>query len=412
MKFVCVVLFLFVDFLAMAAPHGAVVAGDASVAERGVSVDGDSADFVRASIIISSQDVPIYSALGHCAIRMQCPSAGLDYCFSLELEPDVHDYIKYFQGRMKAAFYADSTEAFVKRMRMVGRGIRQYELNLTLPEKRLLWKLLDEDMMSGQVHDFNLINTNCVQVSLDAIERALISDRMVYDVPPILEMRSGEIMRDACRYSPWTEFLFASIAGAVMDRRVPLESCLSPETIVILLGRSHFVDKESGESRPVFKGSPTTLLDEARKPADVWFTPAVCFLLLLVAVVAVTVGEKWWRWRRAAMVTDGALLALQTLVGLLLVYMAVSANIFGSRWNWYLIPFNPIPAVLWLTCRKRSWYVWTYPTYTAILVLFVCATPLSVQLDLPHALLCAAMAVRTAAHIKVPRGQTAGADAK
>lgn len=388
----------------MAIPHKAVADESASVTERAVSAEGDSVDFVRASIIISSQDVPIYSALGHCAIRMQCPSAGLDYCFSLELEPDVNDYIKYFQGRMKAAIYADPTEAFVEKMRIKGRGIVQYELNLTLPEKRLLWKLLDEEMMSGQMHDFNLINTNCVQASLDIIERALTSDRVAYNVPPILEKKSGESLRDACRYSPWTEFLFTSIAGAIMDHRVPLKSCLSPETIVILLGQSHFVDMESGESRPVFKGKPTTLLAQDREPADVWFTPVVCFLLLLVAVVAVTLGEKCRGWRTAAAVTDCALLILQTLVGLLLIYMAVSANIFGSRWNWYLIPFNPIPAMLWLTCRKRSWYVWTYPTYTAVLVLFVCATPLSVQLDLPHALFCAAMAVRTAAHIKKPKG--------
>lgn len=382
MKIVCAVLFLFSLVTVRAAP-----------------ADSDTLDFVRASIVICSQDVPIYSAFGHCAIRMQCPSAGLDYCFSLELEPGLADYIKYFQGRVRAGIYADPTPEFVENMREEGRGIEQYELNLTLPEKRLLWKQLDEDMMRGQVHEFNLINTNCVQVSLDAIERSLTTDSMAYSVPPVLRMKGGEILRSACRYSPWTEFLLVSIYGAAMDRHAPLANSLSPETIVLLLGRSHLVDIKSGKARPVFRHMPTTLLPKAREPVASWFTPMVCFLVLLVAVVAVTVGERRYGLRKAAMVTDAALLVFQTLVGLLLVYMAVSSNLFGSRWNWYLIPFNPIPALLWLTCRKRSWYPRTYSVYTVILVLFVCATPLSEQTDIPHALICAAMAVRTAAHI-------------
>lgn len=382
MRIVCAVLFLFSLVTARAIPAGS-----------------DTLNFVRASIVICSQDVPIYSAFGHCAIRMQCPSAGLDYCFSLELEPGLGDYIKYFQGRTRAGIHADPTPEFVEAMREDGRGIEQYELNITLPEKRLLWKQLDEDMMRGQVHEFNLFNTNCVQVSLAAIERALTTDSMAYSVPPLLRMKSGGILRSACRYSPWTEFLLVSIYGAAMDRHVPLANCLSPETIVLLLGQSRLVDIKTGKSRPVFRYGATTLLQKTRNPVASWFTPMVCFLILLVAVVAVTVGEKRCGLRKAAMVTDVALLVFQTLVGLLLVYMAVSSNLFGSRWNWYLIPFNPVPALLWLTCRKRNWYPRTYLAYTVILVLFVCATPLSEQTDIPHALLCAAMAVRTAAHI-------------
>lgn len=403
MKIVGAMLFLFVSIMAMAVPQNAIPADDSLASSQAASADSDTLNFVRTSIIISSQDVPIYSALGHCAIRMQCPSADLDYCFSLELEPGLGDYVKYFQGRTLAGIYAEPTREFIEMMRKDGRGIEQYELNLTLPEKRLLWKQLDEDMMRGQVHEFNLINTNCVQVSLTAIERALTTDSIEYNVPSLLRMKSGEILRSACRYSPWTEFLFTSIAGAIMDRHVPIANCLSPETIVLLLGQSRFVDIQSGKSRTVFRHKPTTLLKKTKEPVALWLTPSACFLILFVAVTVITLGEKKYGWHRIAMITDIMMLVFQTLAGMLLVYMAVSSNLFGSRWNWYLIPFNPIPALAWLLCRKRSWYAKTYLAYTAILILFVCATPLSVQLDIPHALLCATMAVRTAAHIKNPR---------
>jgi hypothetical protein len=89
---------------------------------------------------------------------------------------------------------------------------------------------------------------------------------------------------------------------------------------------------------------------------------------------------------------------LQTAAGLLLLYMSTVASLFGTHWNWYIIPFNPVPLVVWLVCRRRRHYGRVYGFYTAVLVLFMLATPLSSQLDWQHQLVVAALAVRTASH--------------
>lgn len=362
--------------------------------------DSDSLNFVRASIVIASPDTPIYSAFGHCALRMQCPSAGLDYCFSLEREPILGDYIKYLSGKNRAGVYAVPITEYLANFSGEGRGVKQYELNLTLPEKRLLWKHLDEAMMLGPVFEFNLMNTNCVQATYTAILQSLLTDSICYDrIPSVILGTAGKAVRYSTRHSPWAEFLFISIGGAAADKPVPLDRSLSPELIIQLFEHTRLVDLKTGKSRPMFRAQPTTLLVKTHEPKASWLTPTVFFALLLAFVAVVTWGEKRLGWHRIARGTDLVLLLLQTLAGLLLVYMAIASNLFGSRWNWYIIPFNPLPALLWLFCRKKAWYPKTYLVWTAVLLLFVLVMPLSDQFDTAHALLCLTLAMRTAAHL-------------
>ena len=52
------------------------------------SLNPDSLDenFVIASVLVASPGGQVYSVFGHTALRMQCPTHGLDYVFSYESE--------------------------------------------------------------------------------------------------------------------------------------------------------------------------------------------------------------------------------------------------------------------------------------------------------------------------------------
>ena len=62
----------------------------------------------------------------------------------------------------------------------------------------------------------------------------------------------------------------------------------------------------------------------------------------------------------------------------------------------YLIPFNPLPFLLWLCFRRKKWYPQLFRIYTLILVVSV---PLlyivTCQADLAHAFISLTLAVRT-----------------
>ena len=359
-----------------------------------VEVLADSSNFVHASLLVAAPADAIYSVFGHCALRMECPSERLDYIFSLEADAGVGDYLKFFAGRAMARVVAVPTAEYLSLYAEEGRSVRAYELNLTHHEKQRLWQLLDEEMVRPPHLRFNLIDTNCVMLCMVMLEQSLIGERLDFgQLPAPMSLDDGSLLRYHARRSPWAEFLFITFAGAACDGRRALEYRLSPEMIIEILQKSALISQH-GDVRPVLKGRDVMLLPQVRKETVAVLTPllAACGLLLLVFIV--TIGEWVRGWRRLPRCVDGAFLFLQTLVGLVLLFAAIVSNLFGTRWNWYLIPFNPLPLLLWLCCRCRGWYPRVYGCYAAVLLLFVAATPLSSQLDLEHALVALSLAVR------------------
>ena len=71
---------------------------------------------------------------------MESPQHHLDYCFSLEMDAQPGDYLKFFTGQSKARVVAVPSPEFINSYAEEGRGVTQHPLNLTIEEKQLLWK--------------------------------------------------------------------------------------------------------------------------------------------------------------------------------------------------------------------------------------------------------------------------------
>ena len=115
----------------------------------------DSSNFVTASLLIASPGEPIYSQLGHAAIRMECPVHNLDFCFSFSEEPGMGGILKFFLGKTDAHMIAIPTAVFINDYRKEGRQVDQYTLSLSTHEKQELWRLLDNDYVDPEMRKFN-----------------------------------------------------------------------------------------------------------------------------------------------------------------------------------------------------------------------------------------------------------------
>ncbi len=355
----------------------------------------DSAHFVTASLLVMTPGEASYSSLGHCALRMECPSAHLDYCFSLEMDTGPDDYARFFTGNAVAGVFGIPTDAFLKPYRDEGRGVTQYELNLTLEEKQLLWKNLDEEMVKPPHLRFNFLNTNCVMMCMMMIEGALIDESIHFDHLPFYMLgNNGAKIRYITQDDPWQEFVYILLAGAACDKDYDIEYCMSPRTIIEVLDSAE-IQTTDGNRRSVLKGGPTSLIKPLASTHSPTLSPFLLFSLLLLAVILITIAKWAMGARTICRLTDVALLVVQTLVGTILLYTSTIANLFGTRWNWYLIPFLPIPILLWLFFHKKPQFNKIYALYSIILGFFICATPLSSQLDWTHQLPVMAMLVRT-----------------
>lgn len=353
----------------------------------------DSSNFVTASLLIASPGEAIYSQLGHAALRMECPVHNLDFCFSFEEEAGMGGIMKFFVGRTDAHMMAVPTGEFLKGFRHDGRQVTQYELNLTLHEKQELWRLLDNDYVDEDMRHFNFLQNNCSSVSLMAIENVVVDETIDFNGwPEQFKLINGAGVRYLTRDYPWLQFWSMTFLGTESDSYWEHEKQVAPELLPDVLRKAEIVDLD-GNHRPIINGGRQILpLKNFAKASSV--TPTWVFGMMLLVVVLITFAQLKWKLQWLGRVLDVLLMALVTAAGFFLIYTSFVSGLFGKHWNWYLIPFNPLPLIIWLIWHKRKGFYKVYLLYTAVLVLFIIATPLSEQLDLPHQLITATIAVR------------------
>ena len=362
----------------------------------------DSSNFVTASMIVASPGEAIYSQLGHSALRMECPRYRLDYCFSFEEEPGMGGIMKFFLGKTDAHMMAVPTAKFLNSFKKEGRQVKQYPLNLTLHEKQELWRLLDNDYVDEDMRKFNFLQNNCSSVSLLAVENVVVDETIDFNGwPEPFKLKNGDILRYQTRDWPWLSFLCISFLGTEGDIFWGNDRRIGPELLMSTIQKASIVAPD-GTRRPMVAGEKELLpLVNDFKASPI--TPTWVFGTLLLVTILITLAQWLLKWKWLPKIFDILLMALVTIAGIMLIYTSFVSGLFGVHWNWYLIPFNPLPFIIWLIWRKRKGFYKIYLFYTVVLVLFILATPLNQQLDLPHQLITAALAVRCFANYVIER---------
>ena len=352
-------------------------------------------DFVTASLLIGSPLREIWSVFGHATLRMECPSHSLDYVFTFESDTNVDGFMTGVAGKAKARYVAVPAQEYIDDARALGRELRQYELNLTVPERKALWQRLDEEMMAGAYRHFNLLYTNCVSTTVGTVQQSLVGEHLEWGAQPYeMTKKDGDFFRHTLRKVPWSEFVFITFIGTAYDKHSPLESKLSPENVIPMLRNARIVNDATGESRPALKGDGRTILPKGKEEAEPLLSPTVVCVLLLLLTLIVTAAERLLHWRHLGIGYDAVLFTAQTLAAALLIYMTFVSELFPGHWNWYLIPVLPVPLVLWALQRKKDMKRW-WLMYSIVLAVFLCCTPLHGSLDLPHQLVTASLLVRS-----------------
>lgn len=353
----------------------------------------DSSNFVTASLLVFSPGEAMYSQVGHVALRMECPVHDLDYCFSFEQETDMGGFVKFFSGKTDAHMMAVPTGQYLASARKDRRRVMQYTLALTTAEEQNLWRILDEDYVAPELRKFNFLQNNCSSVSLYAVEDVVTDETIDFNGwPEPFTMSNGRGVRFLTRNSAWLQFWCITFLGSESDAYWANEQRTSPELLPQVLKKASFVGAD-GARRPMVE-SERELLPVAAQFKPTAVTPGVVFGLLLLIVVLITLFQLKGRMKRAGQIVDVLLLTVVTVAGVVLLYTSFVSSLFGTHWNWYLIPCNPLPLLIWIGWHRKKNFYKIYWLYAAVLFLFVLGTPLSEQLDVEHQLFSLALLVR------------------
>lgn len=338
-------LLLIPTLLLVAVEMKAIEVGDSIVDEN----------FVIASLVVADPGDVLYSRVGHVGLHMQCPQHGLDFVFSYESEDVRHKIFAFLGGNLKMGMFAIPLEEYLDIYRAEGRGVRQYTLNLPIDVKRNLWRVLDNHLKEGIYLPYDYISHGCAHSALMMLKEALDTIPIVYGPWPerFRHLNRRELTALVmAEDSPWSWcFLNLITNGAINDVCTNEDKLIMPPDLVEVLQQARVQGKQLLESEPYL------LLEGAPVPEKGFLSPLAVSLIVLLLTVLCLIFKKSWM--------DYALLALQTILGIITVYLIFFSTLCCTEWSWLIVPFNPLPLLLWKWRRR-----WALP-YAIILVLWI-----------------------------------------
>jgi hypothetical protein len=287
--------------------------------------------------------------LGHAALRMQCPSAGLDYCFTVKAPEIGNEFTAMTLRTLKAGLVPEETPQFFQDYISEGRGIDEYPLNLTLQEARTLWRLLDEEVARGLYRNVDYIHNGCTQqvaiVLFAALgQRPLRIDSVANTLLPYENRR--QILARYMNPSYWKGFVGHSLYGGTPDESVyGRAKLIMPADLAAALRQMELARPATTVAKPTLSTTP---------PAFSPLMATALFLLLCLIPVRHSVVDK-------------VLLIVYSLFALLLCWIVFVSKTPGTEWNWLLIPFNPLPVLLY-KWRGRTFHMLCAVVLLAFLV--------------------------------------------
>lgn len=255
---------------------------------RNVAIDEAARDsnFIHAYILVITEGRAFYSVYGHAALRMVCPSKGLDYCFTFEMDMSKSSNIDVLTRKAHAGFAYLPTQKFLKQYADEGRGARQYELNLTPREKQNLWRILDQESARGAVWTFDYTTVNCQSMVLYAINKAIQPRQLNFrSINPVLTGDFGEWIDYVNRNSPWVRLLMWSVLAGVDGSTVSPLDKMTPGMLAEMMADAEIADS-TGTGRPMAKNAPQTLLRQTYIDKPCWFTPTMAVAAAVILMIA------------------------------------------------------------------------------------------------------------------------------
>lgn len=369
------------------------------------SVQSQSTDSIRFSLLTCAPGTEIYSLFGHTAIRYENYTRRIDVVFNYGMFSfNTPNFIfRFVAGETDYQLGITPYSYFEAEYAMRGSSVYQQVLNLTQSEKERLLTILENNYLpENRIYRYNYFYDNCTTRARDKIEEC-IEGKVVY--PDSLSGKSyRSIVHEFTAGSPWDEFGIDLCLGAEADKEInKRQQMFSPFYMKYYASNAYIVDA-GGIRRPL-------ILDETKivdvEPDEVQpgfvLSPLMCGALFLALCVVIAWGQWktqriWWGW-------DIVLYGLQGLAGCIIAFLfffSVHPTV-GS--NWLLILFNPIPLlhlpfmVYKAVKRKKDYYHVGNMVY---LTLFITILPFCGQeFNLTVLPLALGLLVTSASHVLV-----------
>ena len=293
-------------------------------------------DFVRASLLVIGPGDNVVTCFGHAAIRMQCPTHQLDYCFTFEMKLAEGEHTKFLTGQAKAGFMAAPTGVFMEQYKRQGRSINEYDLNLTPKQEQTLWRNLDREIAQEARWSYDFITVNCGSMCVWIIQQSLLDEHIEYQqLPTVLQGTYSDVMDYVGEDAPWLNLYFhvryfsrRNDTGALADKMAP--------TLLAEAWQHALLTSPTGGSRPVITAS-RQLAPQTLRTGPVWLTAAKALIIaIIIIIVFIFIKTKFMK----RLFTSNKRLVLTTALALSTAFTAMAG---GDDWYAFNVQIDAYP---------------------------------------------------------------------
>jgi len=334
-------------------------------------------DSLRISLLTCSRGDDVASAFGHSAVRVSCPSQGMDIVFNYGTYDfnAPHFVLNFMRGRMIYMLSATYFDDFISDYRFENRAVREQEFNLTAEQKNAVYAfLLHNWNTDARYYRYDYFIDNCATRIRDIFLKKMAApcDSIRRNFTPSRTFRSE--FGSLCLYDwPWLRFGIDLLLGARIDEPLSFEE----EMFIPSVMAEHFSDCEIGggplvgESVLILPNRPDEN-EAASRIASVVTAPFGVFTLLSIIFVLLFLLFKGNRRRTFVTVFSGVYFTILGLCGTLFLLLWFCTDHYWTGLNWNLVWANPLFFIpVFQKCsRARNVLIWCLAAVS--LLLLVC----------------------------------------
>ena len=336
----------------------------------------EAKDSLQVSLITCSPGTDIYAMYGHTAIRVVNFPTHLDLVFNYGMfNYNADSFVfKFLEGKTDYILGVEPGQGFFQRYGDKGNEVVEQILNLTQEECRIVFdKLMENAAPENRMYRYNWLYNNCTTRARDILESAINGDIEYTTSQKPLTVR--QILHRFTCMNSWIEFGADLILGAEIDTLVSSRIQMFIPSVYENEADSAFIVKAGGMKIPLVADKQTVLESKNELEADTSHSPFICFLIILIAVIVISIYEikrsKTYKW------IDVSLSILQGLAGTLVAFLFFLSVHAGVDSNVLVILLNPL-AFVWIyfyTVRRPKVPAYATLAELLLLVLTLCVIP-------------------------------------
>jgi hypothetical protein len=309
---------------------------------------------LRISLLTCAPGAELYATFGHTALRVQNATAGTDLVFNygtFEFGPDF--YIKFIRGKLLYFLSVEDFNDFVYLYQLDSRSIQEQVLQLSCEEKEKLFSALQVNAQEeNKYYRYDFLFDNCTTRAGDIVANNTNSPVLFKNILPAHVPTFRDLIHSYldAGHQYWSKLGIDILLGVRVDRKVSnREAMFLPE--YLLKG----FDNAVINNKPLVS-TPKTILEMDSPLGDKsFFTPAIVFSLLLLAILSISLSNQ--QWATAVVKTfDFIFFFILGLAGMLILFMWFGTDHKVCQDNYSLLWALPSHLVMaFFVNSKRQW---------------------------------------------------------